>query len=129
MGAWFVAWIGCVPWPHDQQRTPEVTGVLQRGGAALADVPVSLSANPVPETGCPDPVRQSTTDAGGRFVLASTSDRLRFLSFGDRRDTWRVCFGTPDAPQWEDAGFWGGPASQSLSCDLDDDPICAGEAP
>jgi len=115
LAAWLA--MGCVPMPHDQQRTPEVSGVLMRDGREAAGVLLHLQANPGAEvTGCPHPAQVAVSGADGRFVLPATSERLWVMAMGDRRDTWRVC--ADGAQVWQDEDWWGGPPRQSLHCDL-----------
>lgn len=132
-GMWLLVMLaGCVPWPHQQQRSPALSGTLYQGDHEVAGAPVALQVNPDTDAqGCPAPAAVTETDGAGRFELPATSVKSWFIVFGDRWDVWRVCFDVPGAESaWDGGGWWGGPPSQVIECDLaveHDAQVCAVE--
>ena len=115
----------CIPFPHDQQESPNIRGTLIAGGMPAANVTVHLVVSPSrTSTGCPAGSQETRTDVDGFFSFARTSYFSAFIIMGDRYDTWRICFDKPDGQQaiWEGSGFWGGPPLQKIKCDLDPSP-------
>ncbi|HEY3451511.1 MAG TPA: hypothetical protein VGK67_34450 [Myxococcales bacterium] len=112
---------GCVYWPHQQQRSPELQGVLLRQGAPAANVPVRLWINPPRDSmgRCSGSLR-AQTDEAGRFVVPRVEERDSFIIMGDRRDVWQLCFLLPDEEKvtWFGSGWWGGPKVQRLACEV-----------
>lgn len=113
----------CVPFPHLQQRTPLMTGVLTEHGVPVAGVPVRWVPGPDLNTQlqCDAGEVRATTDVEGRFSVPATRDFEFFVMFGDRLDTWGLCFQLPDGrtTQWLGSGWWGGPKQVDLSCHVE----------
>ena len=112
---------GCCPIPHYQQESPELNGVLQWNGQPAADVPVTLAVNEQFGPDCAGSQAQARTDANGAFHFDRTQYFELAISFGDRRDRWRLCFELPDGSRaiWEESDYWGGPPQQALECRVD----------
>lgn len=112
---------GCIPFPHNQQESPALSGVLLYDGVPKADVTVRLvvNGNSTPE-GCPADATTTKTDKDGKFSFASTKYFSAVIMMGDRFDAWRVCFEKPDGKQaiWQGGGPWGGPPAQELRCEI-----------
>ncbi|MDF1562533.1 MAG: hypothetical protein P1V51_05795 [Deltaproteobacteria bacterium] len=71
------------------------------------------------------------TDAEGRFAFPEVRDFLWFFVYGDRLDTWQLCFQPEgeDAAVYEASGWWGGPPAQALICALEDPGQACVESP
>jgi hypothetical protein len=112
---------GCLfPFPHSQQRSPRIVGVLTAADAPLARVPIrELRSFHGAQERCEGPVVTST-DARGQFVVPSTAEFELFFVFGDRFDSYQLCFELPDGEPgfWRGSGMWGGPRLIELRCRL-----------
>ncbi len=112
---------GCLYWPHQQQRSPQLQGRLLREGAPQPGVPVRLKVNPPRQSmgSCLGETR-ATSDEAGRFVVPPTAEHESWIVMGDRRDVWQLCFELPgdEKVTWFGSGWWGGPKAQRLSCEL-----------
>lgn len=112
----------CIPFPHNQQESPTIRGTLVSGGRPVFDVKVQRAVDaPRDVQGCPADSAHTRTDVDGRFYFPSTSYFSPVIMMGDRYDAWRICFEHPDGRKavWQGGGFWGGPPTQILKCDLD----------
>jgi len=60
------------------------------------------------------------TGSDGRFTFPQTSEFEFLLWFGDRVDTWTLCFQFPDGHRasWSGRGYWGGPRWLDVQCVL-----------
>ena len=112
---------GCCPIPHYQQESPELNGVLTWNGQPAADAPVALAINKPFGPDCADGQAQTLTDSGGAFHFDDTEYFQWAIVYGDRWDTWRLCFELPDGTRalWEEREIWGGPPQQALECQVD----------
>jgi hypothetical protein len=112
----------CLPFPHVQQRTPWLQGLLTDQGAPVAGVPVHLVTSSTRDAPleCTGEVR-ATTDAAGWFSVPATSEFELFMVLGDRMDTWELCFELADGrtTRWAGSGWWGGPRQVLLRCKAD----------
>ena len=105
---------GCVPVPHEDHRAPDLTGSLHVAGEPLSAAELRYR---VPDVNYE---QRAHTDAHGTFAVQGPTEQAWCMGFGDRLDTWELQI------QWEgrsvhihDTGYWGGPRSLSLRCDLD----------
>jgi hypothetical protein len=112
--------VGCLPVPHMQQEAPAIRGVALRNGEPLARARVRLVVNPEGgQAGCDGGV-ETRTDPEGTFAFAASSYFSPILLFGDRRDSWRLCFHLPAGGEaaWDGSDWWGGPPEQRLTCEM-----------
>ncbi len=110
--------VGCIPYPHQQHRHPQIEGIVRRGGAPWANATVTLSVESSDNKSIPP--QKTQTDSNGAFQLLPRKEWKLLMTLGDRRDVWRVCFFDDAASPacWEDRGFWGGPTNQTLLCEI-----------
>jgi hypothetical protein len=113
-----LALAACCPIPHYQQESPEMDGVLTWNGQPAADAPVALAINKQFGPDCAEGQAQTITDSSGAFHFDDTEYFEWAIVYGDRWDTWRLCFELPDGTRaiWEETDHWGGPPQQSLEC-------------
>jgi hypothetical protein len=107
----------CFPWPHRDQQAPALNGTIQSAGKPAPPMPVGLGV----DGDDPCASRQTTqTDPAGHFHFDATTSFAFFIWFGDRMDTWSLCFHLPSGPKvvWKSSGWWGGPEQEILSCDF-----------
>ena len=108
----------CLPFPHSQRESPALEGSLKQDDAFLGDVEVILAINRQVLPGCSVGEQKTRTDSIGRFRFEETTYFTPVFMYGDRRDSWSLCFKIPDGTEavWSDSGWWGGPTLQKLEC-------------
>jgi hypothetical protein len=112
---------GCFVIPHMDQDAPAIRGTVTQSGKRAAGVRVRRRI---------DVGRDKLGDCGGD-VLARTGEDGAFalpaskyftpvMIFGDRMDSWGICFELPSGGRavWLDGGWFGGPPAQRLDCEL-----------
>ena len=87
---------GCLPFPHREELSPEVHGVVTRAGAPVAGMRVAVSTAETrrqPGDPCPAVAVESRTDADGTFrfpPVSHFSPTVRVL--GAPFTHWTLCF-------------------------------------
>jgi len=109
----------CIPFPHYQHNYPKISGTLTLNGAPLKSTKVYVQHNGAPSE-CPEPEQEQITDKEGRFFFDESAEFLFFMMFGDRKDGWTVCVQLEEGSRygWSSEGYWGGPKTQELVCEL-----------
>ena len=118
----------CCPYPHDEREAPVFDGTLTRQGTPAANIRVTLSTRTMSSVGCADPKVETRTDSSGKFHLDPPQYSVLGIGFGDRLDTWSVCFKFADGLEavWNDDGYWGGPGFEILECEISADKSPSG---
>ena len=110
---------GCLPVPHFDHDYPVVSGRLLLQGTPVSQGKVLIQHNG-PERSCPKPDQAVSLAQDGTFAFQPEGSFRLFMKFGDRKDSWTVCFHMEDGKEfsWNSDGYWGGPRKQKLRCEI-----------
>ena len=109
-----LASFSCLPFPHYQQRRPEIYGRVQSDEQPAPNLPVTVRSEDVDADAC------TTTASDGTFYFPAKKEFQFLFWFGDRLDQWKVCIEPPSGEPVcsERRAYWGGTKVEVLSCEL-----------
>lgn len=103
--------------PHTDRFSPDVTARLTDNGVPVVGAQVRFIVNSAGlNTG--QHLAVGSTNASGEVTFAAPSVGRWVMSFGDRKDSWEVIFSTPNALSVQRGSWWGGPATETIECDV-----------
>lgn len=112
-----VLFCACIPMPHTDRFSPDVTAKLTDNGVPVAGAQVQFTVNSPGMRSGPH-VDVGTTSASGEVTFSAPSVERLVMTMGDREDSWEVVFSTPNALTVHRNGWWGGAVTETIECDL-----------